>query len=164
MREGAPEGSRPKLGRRPHRLDPNPTLNGVNNKSKMADDAQPVESAFSSSSSSDVSTKTPAKIQTENTEYDPREPLPDHNVSPDWSPRPGPSNCNFGPVITKEMLDQWGSVGQESNSRPVRSTRNPKPTYVDSVEVAGMTKPWSASKIELEALNRAINTTWRCST
>merc|ERR1712015_140512 len=33
-----------------------------------------------------------------------------NEVSSNWSPRPGPGNCNFGPVITKEMLDQWHKV------------------------------------------------------
>ena len=54
-------------------------------------------------------------------------------VHPNWSPRPGPSNCNFGPVITRKMYDQWDSV---VSPRPVRSTRNPRPNYVDSVTPA----------------------------
>ena len=94
-----------------------------------------------------------------------------NEVSSNWSPRPGPGNCNFGPVITKEMLDQWHEVSPpgsppvppdpsqskpsphqgpvtptsrhedsspgittgsttptSSTGRPVRATRNQKPT------------------------------------
>ena len=51
---------------------------------------------------------------------------------PTWSPRPGPMNCNYGPIITKDMLDQWNPMADEPNARPIRSTRNPNPRYVDS--------------------------------
>ena len=56
-------------------------------------------------------------------------PVSDEPDNPTWSPRPGPGNCNFGPVITREMYDQWGSVV----SRPTRSTRNKNPQYIDSL-------------------------------
>ena len=36
--------------------------------------------------------------------------------------------------------------------RPVRSTRNPAPYYVDAIS-----KPWSASKEEIKQINNAIN-------
>ena len=59
---------------------------------------------------------------------------------PSWSPRPGPMNCNYGPIITEEMLDQWGNIPESSpepsdpaSSRPVRSTRNKNPQYIDAI-------------------------------
>ena len=39
--------------------------------------------------------------------------------------------------------------------RPVRSTRNPSPNYVDAMQWSSL-RPWSASGEEIEALNRAI--------
>ena len=38
--------------------------------------------------------------------------------------------------------------------RPVRSTRNPAPNYVDAVAVAN--RPWSATQVEIKALNDSI--------
>ena len=40
-------------------------------------------------------------------------------------------------------------ISPDPPSRPVRSTRNPKPYYVDAI--------WTASPADLDALNRAIN-------
>ena len=72
-------------------------------------------------------TEKTAKIQTRPNSGRSPTPVPDSDEpdNPTWSPRPGPGNCNFGPVITREMYDQW------PGSRPTRSTRNKNPQYVD---------------------------------
>ena len=41
-------------------------------------------------------------------------------------------------------------------TRPVRSTRNPDPIYVDGIQWSSL-RPWSASKTEISALNSLIN-------
>ena len=41
------------------------------------------------------------------------------------------------------------------SARPVRSTRNPSPIYVDSIQWSTL-RPWSATQNEIQALNSAI--------
>ena len=51
-----------------------------------------------------------------------------------------------------------------SNQRPIRTTRNPAPSYVDSIEFSGpppfrgfpVNRTWSASAADLEAINQSI--------
>ena len=49
---------------------------------------------------------------------------------------------------------QLTSAGPQPFSRPVRSTRNPKPMYVDAI---WSSRPWSANMDEIAELNRQIN-------
>ena len=52
-----------------------------------------------------------------------------------------------GPLITKQMFDSadWPKILDIPNSsRPVRSTRNPAPNYIDGIQWASV-RPWSAS-------------------
>ena len=44
---------------------------------------------------------------------------------------------------------------QPFSSRPVRSTRNPAPVYVDGIQWETL-RPWSATSSEIEALNKSI--------
>ena len=144
-RSGAQDGQRPRLGRPSNSGQVSPKATSLKPSSTQTNKVvkpvssvpnnqnQPVPSVPNNQTrpKTKVNNKTRGKIQTADQEYDPREPLPDHIVSPDWSPRPGPSNCNFGPVITKDMLDRWGEVVPRDNPRPARSTRNSNPHYVD---------------------------------
>ena len=90
-------------------------------------------------SASDNSNSTTAKIQTRG--YDTL-----------TGKRPHPGYLAKGPLITTEMFEKWTpdllglpSVG---NERPIRSTRNKNPLYVNAM--------WSASKEELEIINRSV--------
>ena len=77
-----------------------------------------------------------------------------------------------GGQVNKPTVAPSTHAGDAQNSnvggkRPVRSTRNQNPLYVDSLEVSGPPpfrgfpahRTWSASKDEIEALNRSINAT-----
>ena len=49
-----------------------------------------------------------------------------------------PAKIQKGPLITRAMFDQWtpellGLPETEKPDRPVRSTRNPNPIYVDAI-------------------------------
>ena len=109
LRPDMTEASRPKLGRpttRPSK-GPDPTEVAPDQTFKMADE------------SNDATEKNkqicqPAKIQK-------------------------PVN-NKGPVITREMFDKWTpellglpNTTESASGRPVRSTRNPKPNYIDAI-------------------------------
>ena len=48
------------------------------------------------------------------------------------------------------------NVGGKPDAKPVRSTRNPSPNYVDSVTIP---QAWSASPAELDVINRMISRT-----
>ena len=145
LRENALEAERPQLGRRPKVSASNRTSGSSSSSSN-----HPSGSSLSSSSPSSE----------ESTDSD----TPDN---PTWSPRPGPLNCNFGPVITKEMLDQWGEATQmsdqpkpqaSSSSRPIRSTRNPTPQYVDAIwETCGCGCGDFWSPAELASINASDN-------
>ena len=58
-----------------------------------------------------------------------------------------------GPNEVTEVESKQTEAREISNSRPVRSTRNPKPQYVDSI--FGI-QPWSADKEEIRLLNKQI--------
>ena len=62
-----------------------------------------------------------------------------------------PEYLTKGPVITNDMFQRWTPdlLGLPSDSRPVRSTRNRNPNYVDSI--------WSASKEEIAVINASIS-------
>ena len=56
-----------------------------------------------------------------------------------------------------ETSIQKRSERASASDRPVRSTRNPSPQYVDAVEVCWSTKrPWSATQADIAALNDSI--------
>ena len=135
MREGAAEGRRPMLGRKPRGPTSAPAsgstptdATGVLINENRGEINKPVDTEV-----------TPAKIQ--NAKNSKRSPTPfpdsDEPDNPTWSPRPGPGNCNFGPVITREMFDQWTPemLDLDPVSRPVRTTRNANPKYVDALAI-----------------------------
>ena len=156
---------RPKLGR--------PAAMTSTSSSAKAPGSTESEAAFQVQNGGKINK--PAAAPPTHAEEPPNSNVPvDHEgneVSPDWSPRPSPSNCNYGPVITKDMLDKWGEVVQPS-SRPVRSTRNPNPIYMDAISTEtaqGFSGPppfrgfpelrtWSASRSDLDSINQSINT------
>ena len=76
---------------------------------------------------------------------------PELNRFPNPTSLSGPPPVPFAaqPVKINKTVDT-SSAG--NSNRPVRSTRNPAPIYVDALH-----KPWSASQLEINALNRAIN-------
>ena len=62
-------------------------------------------------------------------------------------------------LSTNEAVDEGGKFKSVSPARPVRSTRNPAPQYVDAVQWSSV-RPWSASPQEIAALNSAIGNSW----
>ena len=65
---------------------------------------------------------------------------------------PHPDYIKKGPLITEQMFDKWTPELLNLPQRPVRSTRNPQPYYVDSFH-----RPWSASKSDIRELNEWIS-------
>ena len=120
LREDASEASRPNLGRRP-----NPPVVQTN----MADDAlgggKSIPETPVGKTNDQQADRKPAKIQTRLT------------------PIQKPPNPN-GPVITQQMFEaaNWPEILQipsepsqiPSGNRPVRSTRNKNPQYIDCVD------------------------------
>ena len=147
-REGFTPGERPKLGRK-SKSRPDPPVDAdlltpeSKNDATDVQNKQPVEVPHANSGDINHETSNleqpqaaskPAKrgkIQNESrsNNIQPESLDQEDIVYSSWSPRPGPGNCNFGPVITREMLDRWGEL-PPLPERPVRSTRNPKPNYV----------------------------------
>ena len=132
------EGSRKNLGRRP---GPKPPTD----KSLLSESKQPVQPAVvvSAEPTQSVNHETssphcpqlalsPAergKIQNELTSS--AEPLSGR--------QPHPNYLRKGPVITREMFDKWSPdlLGLPVvPDRPVRSTRNQNPSYVDAIQAA----------------------------
>ena len=116
MREGAPDGQRPRLGRKPASKNENPP---DMNSNSVPDPSSPPTSKQLTCPSQNVNKKSPAKIQTCDT-------LSDKAPHPDYVKK--------GPIITDDMFQKWSpellGIPSKSN-RPVRSTRNPEPRYVD---------------------------------
>ena len=145
MRPEAPEGSRPNLGRRP---DPKPPEAKLTETSNMAAN----DAVDAGSPPPEINKQTEgsrsAKIQTDNFEtLSGRRPHPDYIAK--------------GPIISREMYDKWTPdlLGIPQTSRPVRSTRNPCPKYVDSASNMSCfmgSIAWSATKSEINELNSAI--------
>ena len=90
---------------------------------------------------------------------------PESSASTEASTLPPPSSSNRSPPPNSSnrltapknstpskqtSLPGLARENSNSHSRPVRTTRNPKPLYVDAV-------CWSASSSDLVALNKAIN-------
>ena len=70
---------------------------------------------------------------------------------------PHPEYIKKGPIITDTMFSKWTPELLNLPSRPVRSTRNPNPVYVDSIACDFSPAAWSATDAEIEALNNSIN-------
>ena len=105
MREDAKEVPRPKLGRPKKKPSPTETTSG----------------------SSENSSSSPPSVST---------PSADMSLPETTSKTPHPDYIKKGPLITEEMFDNanWPKILQiPSRGRPIRSTRNPNPSYVDAV-------------------------------
>ena len=124
LREGAPEAERPKLGRRPA-----PSSSTSKNPSSLAEvpnatddlnqSLQPNESK--QAAGKQAGQQKGGKIQTASS-------------AGTRSREPPRQNNDKGPIITREMYDNWTPdlLGIPPSTRPVRSTRNPNPKYNDS--------------------------------
>ena len=127
MREGAAEGSRENLGRKPHphRSTPGEQLSDATSFSKQTEKL-PAKNKMSTNPSA-VTTSSealamPAKIQTSK------------------------STSTWTPVFTRETFDKWSpevfkAAGSPDfvntpSGRPVRSTRNQNPQYIDAITAA----------------------------
>ena len=130
MREYAPEGSRPNIGRRP-----NPTADpGLLTKQATGCNSgnEPVDSHETSSSTQQQPPSSPAergKFKRDSRRDSSNDPLPENR------PAPHPGYVEKGPLITRQMFDQWTPelLNLPPSGRPVRTTRNPAPKYVDAV-------------------------------
>ena len=71
-----------------------------------------------------------------------------HTHATSKSTEPVPASADDGGLST-------GPPPLPAFSRPVRTTRNPNPNYVDAICLESV-KPWSASPEEISALNRSI--------
>ena len=115
MREGAPEGQRPKLGRPAKAHKPSANNVGPNpppDKSELSENPSPAKNKQNSNSG--------AKIQTA--------------LDPESGRQVHPKYIEKGPVITHEMYNKWTpellGIPNRNNPRPARSTRNQEPQYV----------------------------------
>ena len=118
MRQDAPEGSRPNLGRRPE-----PTAVPSNDKNKQASPVSPAATRVTTNhETSNQVVPRPSSSRAEMDSFENRPP-------------PHPNYVAKGPIITREMFDKWSPdmLGLPSNTRPARSTRNPTPRYVDAM-------------------------------
>ena len=139
LREDAKEGSRPNVGRRPNPPTPQNKLS-----------ASPVETNVSTNND-EPSSSFPerGKIQMS----DPASSSVPEEISLNGS-APHPNYVAKGPLITRDMFDKWTPelLNLPGINRPVRSTRNPAPKYVDATSVTA----WSASPQEIASINAAI--------
>ena len=119
MREDTPEASRVNVGRKKKVPDPTAPADG-----SASTEASPERAG--SVSTKEKEEEKGAKIQTENFE----------TLS---SKRPHPDYIKKGPIITREMMDQWTPemLSSPQTSRPVRKTRNQNPNYVDAIACPG---------------------------
>ena len=122
MREDATEASRPKLGRRP-KLDvpagPDPSV--------ISPAPQPPEPG------PNLQAKKRAKNSTTTSTEKVRS---DHHDTLSGKP-PHPGYIEKGPLITQKMFDDadWPKILNLPSTRPIRSSRNQSPNYVDSLSV-----------------------------
>ena len=169
MREGASTAERPKLGR-PAKPKDTPSLSS-NTKSGQSGILEKNSNAASASTVRGDSAGTTDSRQQNNVDISNSRPITDReNSLPPNRPiraRNGnppkktariqtskPPNPN-GPIVTREMMDQWSpEVFQAAGSpdftvREPRTTRNPSPNYVGAI--------WSASESEIATLNAQIS-------
>ena len=134
MREGALESRRPMLGRPPKKPTSAPA-NGHNSNDaaghKQTDDAtvnnQPVDADNVDTSSSPSLYPRKFKRQSKSNA---------DSLSDSMSSTPHPDYLAKGPLITREMFNKWTPDLLNLPARPVRSTRNPAPNYVDAMVAA----------------------------
>ena len=174
MRQGAVAAERPKLGRppkknqdvSPHIVEQNSNKNssvksrtsllgpstGNNNECQQSVSVgQPITGLGQTSnrpiSNAPRSKQKPARIQT--------------GLSPTRHVTPSAA----GPIVPDDLFEELPTeVAGHFSRRPARSTRNPSPLYVDSLEFSGpppfrgfpSNRSWSASAADLEAINRSI--------
>ena len=125
LREDADEAERPKLGRKPKPKDSTPS------------------SLTSSTPSSD------STLSTSNTST-----ADSHNTLSGLPPHP--DYVKKGPLITEEMFENanWPKILQiPSRDQPIRSTRNPNPSYVDALRKSSA---WTASAMDIASINASI--------
>ena len=70
---------------------------------------------------------------------------------------PHPEYLRKGPLITEKMYEDadWPKIldiPTSDSSRPVRSTRNPNPIYVDAIN-----RPWTASSGDIKWIQKSID-------
>ena len=111
LREGAPESSRPNIGRKKK----NPDATAL---SGSPDATGSVGEKMEGTPSHDKNkqTESPAKIQTPG-----RADFEDSSRSP------------LGPIVTREMFNKWTPENFPELRRSARSTRNPNPAYIEAV-------------------------------
>ena len=140
---------------------------GHTDTSKQIDDGQPIKTRARTQRSSKPITARPAVLpSTANIQTRTSRPIARPTVNTNDKPakiqkrdydtlsgkQPHPGYIEKGPIITTEMFQKWTPdlLGLPSASeRPVRSTRNRNPTYVDAM--------WSASKDELAMINYSVS-------
>ena len=85
-----------------------------------------------------VSPTKPAEIQT-------------RVVDPDSGRLVHPNYLSKGPIISTKMFKNWTPdlLGPPTDDRPVRSTRNKNPNYIDAI--------WSASQAEIDLINQSVS-------
>ena len=66
------------------------------------------------------------------------------------------SNSVVGAPASAQGGGSINDSATPASGRPVRTTRNPRPVYVDAIQWSN--KPWQASDEEIEALNKSIYT------
>ena len=115
LRDDAPEAERPRLGRRPAANAPAPA------------DKPSIPSDFNRSASSEGPDSTDANNEPQQTNTSGSQP-----VEPTLSGRPPhPDYIKKGPIITQDMFKKWTPDLLNLPTRPVRSTRNANPRYID---------------------------------
>ena len=136
LREGAKESSRPNVGRRPNPPTAQSKLNVNNSASTGADVANSAN--VNHETSTDV-TPQQSSSPAERGEFESRiTTVPEPDFEPPLSRNVHPNYFKKGPVITKAMYDKWTpDMLNIPSSRPVRSTRNPAPKYIDAVGFFG---------------------------
>ena len=125
MREDAEEGSRPNIGRRPNPTTPNASL--TSKQTAPVDDVVANYHETSNTECRQLSSEAAKRGKFKRGQV--------HSSDADVSSGsvPHPDYIKKGPVITREMYDKWTPdlLGIPSSTRPVRSSRNPAPNYVD---------------------------------
>ena len=129
------------------RSQPTPAPSPQNRLKPVEPDPKPTNS---SGKDKEVNKPKGAKIQTPET----------------MSTNPHPNYIAKGPLVTEQMFNQanWPKIlGLPPASRPVRTTRNPNPVYIDAIQSIGdFSRPppnhyWSPTPAELADLNKSIN-------
>ena len=147
LRSEAQEASRPKLGRpvkNPVTSDtslptPSPGSTPSSSSSTSSSGSMPASTSTSPtmSSSPDSPKRKPRKRQGQQSKNH-----TDIQYETLSGKKPHPGYLAKGPIFTKEIWDKWkpeylGLPPVPTNSRPVRTSRNPAPQYLDAVDRPG---------------------------